>query len=202
MTPEQRLTKRTLDLLASALGLALLCLPMLLIGLLVRLTSAGGAIFPQTRVGRYGRLFTCYKFRTMYERSDAGGSVTFAGDSRVTPLGRWLRRFKLDELPQLWNVLTGDMSLVGPRPDVRGYADRLQGRAARILELRPGITGPATLYFRNEEELLAQAADRQRCNDEVIWPKKVELNLAYIDRWSLVGDLRIIAGTLMPSRRR
>jgi lipopolysaccharide/colanic/teichoic acid biosynthesis glycosyltransferase len=202
MTPEQRLIKRIFDIVASAAGLILLAPVMLIITILVRTSSPGPALFPQTRVGRYGRLFTCYKFRSMYQGSESGGSVTAAGDARVTPVGRWLRRLKLDELPQVWHVFTGEMSFVGPRPDVPGYADRLGGRARRILDLRPGITGPASLHFRNEEELLAQAADPLKYNDEVVWPRKVALNLAYIDNWSLLGDLWCIIETLIPVVRR
>jgi lipopolysaccharide/colanic/teichoic acid biosynthesis glycosyltransferase len=201
MTPEQRLVKRVFDIVLSAAGLVMLAPVLLIVAILVRTSSPGPVLFPQTRVGRFGRLFTCYKFRSMYEGSEGGGSVTAAGDARVTPVGKWLRRLKLDELPQLWHVLAGEMSFVGPRPDVPGYADRLEGRARRILELRPGITGPATLHFRNEEQLLAEAPDPLRYNDEVVWPRKVALNLAYIDNWSLLGDLWLILETLFPPLR-
>jgi len=122
----------------------------------------------------------------------AQGSVTVFGDSRVTYLGRALRRFKLDELPELWNVLVGDMSFVGPRPDVAGYADRLQGSDREVLRLKPGITGPATLKYANEEQLLAVVEDPKRYNDDVIFPDKVQINLEYMRRWSLMTDIRII----------
>jgi lipopolysaccharide/colanic/teichoic acid biosynthesis glycosyltransferase len=130
----------------------------------------------------------------------AGSTITVAGDTRVTALGKWLRRFKLDELPQLFNVLKGEMSFVGPRPDVPGYMDRLKGEAVCLLELRPGITGPASLAFRNEDALLAQAADPVEFNDRVIFPEKVRLNLEYMKSISLVSDVGYILKTLLPGR--
>jgi len=130
--------------------------------------------------------------------ADAGGSVTTAADSRVTPIGRFLRRWKLDELPQLWNVLTGSMSFVGPRPDVPGYADRLQGEDRRILELRPGITGPATLLFRDEERLLALAKNPQAFNDAVVFPEKVRINRKYMETASFWRDIGYILATVAP----
>jgi len=202
MTNAQRLLKRSFDLTCAAVGLLVLSPLLITVGLLTRLTSKGPALFRHTRVGRHGRLFTCVKFRTMYVNADSANTVTTSSDSRVTPLGRALRRFKLDELPQLWNVLVGDMSLVGPRPDVPGYADKLTGESRRILDLRPGITGPATLAFRNEEELLAQAPDPQRYNDEVIWPEKVRLNLEYVETWGFWRDIAYIAVTLSGRSRR
>jgi lipopolysaccharide/colanic/teichoic acid biosynthesis glycosyltransferase len=132
----------------------------------------------------------------MHVRDTCDSTVTVAGDARMTLEGAWLRRWKLDELPQLWNVLVGEMSFVGPRPDVPGYADQLQGEARRVLELRPGITGPATLAYRNEEELLARAEDPVRYNDEVIYPDKVRINLRYIGRCSLLVDMSLIWRTL------
>ena len=184
------------DRLFSLLGLLLLWPVMLIIALLVKLRMPGGpAIFSQKRVGKDGRFFTMYKFRTM--STDPGGSsVSVAGDQRVTPLGARLRRFKLDELPQLWNVLKGDMSFVGPRPDVPGYADQLVGEDREILLLRPGITGPASLKYRNEEELLASVEDPQRYNDEVIFPDKVRINRYYLHHFSVWSDLRMIIITL------
>jgi len=201
MTPRQRALKRSLDVAASLAGLLVLLVPGVLIALVIRLSSPGPVFFVQMRVGRHGRPFRCVKFRTMRLGADAAGPVTAAGDSRVTPVGRVLRRYKLDEWPQIWNVLLGHMSLVGPRPDVPGYADRLEGDARRLLELRPGITCPATLYFRDEEALLAATADPQKYNDTVLWPKKVALNLAYLDHWSLWTDIRLILDTLLPRSR-
>jgi len=134
----------------------------------------------------------------MNNAGGSGSTITAAEDGRVTPLGRRLRRFKLDELPQLWNVLQGDMSFVGPRPDVPGYLDRLSGDARALWELRPGITGPATLLFRREEEMLASTKDYVRFNDEVIYPEKVRLNLAYMRQCSFAIDLGYILATVAP----
>jgi lipopolysaccharide/colanic/teichoic acid biosynthesis glycosyltransferase len=136
----------------------------------------------------------------MTRRATPGSSITVSGDARVTGLGKWLRRLKLDELPQLLNVVKGDMSFVGPRPDVPGYMDRLQGAEARVRELRPGITGPASLAFRNEEALLARAADPVAFNDQVLFPEKVRLNLRYMENVSLVSDLGYILETILPAR--
>jgi lipopolysaccharide/colanic/teichoic acid biosynthesis glycosyltransferase len=171
---------------------------MLAVAVAVRLSSPGPALFIQNRVGRRGLLFRCAKFRTMRVGADAGGSVTTAADSRVTPAGRFLRRWKLDELPQLWNVLTGRMSFVGPRPDVPGYADRLQGEDRRVLDLRPGITGPATLLFRDEERLLALARNPQAFNDAVVFPEKVRINREYLEGASFGRDIGYIVATVIP----
>jgi len=168
------------------------------IGLLVWLVDGSPVLFRQKRVGQNGELFTIYKFRTMTNRPTAGTSITVAGDARVTAFGKWLRRFKLDELPQLLNVLKGDMSFVGPRPDVPGYLDRLQGEEARLRELRPGITGPASLAFRNEEDLLAEAPDPVAFNDRVLFPEKVRLNLEYMKRISFSSDVGYILKTMLP----
>lgn len=154
-------------------------------------------LFKQERVGRNGKLFTLVKFRTMTPTHD-GSTVSVAGEQRITPLGATLRKYKLDELPELWNVLCGDMSFVGPRPDVPGYADRLSGPDREILKLKPGITGPATLKYRNEEEILALQPDPVRYNNEVIYPDKVKINLSYLSNHSFTGDLKIIIDTLLP----
>lgn len=188
--------KYLFDRIISLLGLLLLWPVMLVIALLVKIRMPGGpAIFSQQRVGKDGRLFTMYKFRTM--SPDGGGStVSVAGDARITPFGATLRRYKLDELPQLWNVLRGDMSFVGPRPDVPGYADQLQGEDREMLLLRPGITGPASLKYRNEEEILASVPDPERYNDEVIFPDKVRINRYYLHHYSFWMDLRFIVATV------
>ncbi len=190
------ITKQVFDQVVSFVGLIALSPILLTIAIVIRVKMPDGPVlFRQKRVGQYGRLFTLVKFRTMRVRHD-GSSVSVAGDDRVPPLGATLRRYKLDELPELWNVVVGDMSLVGPRPDVPGYADLLQGRDRDILRLKPGITGPATLKYRNEEELLAQQSDPQRYNDEVIYPDKVRINLDYLENHSLMGDIKIIFKTL------
>jgi lipopolysaccharide/colanic/teichoic acid biosynthesis glycosyltransferase len=184
-----RYGKRIFDFTVALVALPLLLLPGLAIAVAVWAGSGRPVFFRQGRVGRGGRVFRILKFRTMVVRPAGDSTVTVAGDARMTPIGGFLRRWKLDEFPQLWNVLLGDMSLVGPRPDVPGYADRLEGEARRVLELRPGITGPATLAYRNEEEILAQVEDPVRYNDEVVWPEKVRLNLEYLDTASLGQDL-------------
>jgi len=156
----------------------------------------GPVLFTQKRVGLYGRLFTMYKFRTMTV-NHGGSSVSVAGEARITPLGSKLRRYKLDELPELWNVLIGDMSFVGPRPDVPGYADKLTDDDRRILYLRPGITGPASLKYRHEEELLAKVDNPQEYNDSVIYPDKIRLNLYYLDHYSFFKDFQMIICTIL-----
>ena len=172
---------------------------MTVISLAILALDGRPILFRQERVGRLGRLFKIYKFRTMRNGAGSGSSISIAGDSRATHVGRWLRRFKLDELPQLWNVLRGDMSFVGPRPDVPGYLDRLSGAAMALCEVRPGVTGPATLLFRREEKMLASISDYVRFNDEVIYPEKVRLNLIYMGQCSLAMDLAYIVATIAPA---
>lgn len=187
------------DRIFSLFGLLVLVPVLFVVAVLIKIRMPGGpAIFRQRRVGRNGKLFTMYKFRSMTV-SHSGSSVSVAGESRITPLGAKLRKYKLDELPELWNVLKGDMSFVGPRPDVPGYADRLQGEDRLILKLRPGITGPASLKYADEEELLAQVADPRRYNDEVIFPDKVRINLDYYYNRTFCGDIRLIFQTIFRS---
>jgi lipopolysaccharide/colanic/teichoic acid biosynthesis glycosyltransferase len=191
--------KRLLDCVLAFIALLLFGLFMLVVGLVILLADGSPIIFKQRRVGCAGKLFTMYKYRTMRNRKDTGSSITVAGDPRVSALGKSLRRFKIDELPQLINVLKGDMSFVGPRPDVAGYADQLQGKARSILLLRPGITGPATLAFRNEEKLLNKVTDPKAYNDEIIFPEKVRLNLEYAEAVTLRKDVELILKTIFPS---
>ena len=191
--------KYLFDRVVSLLGLLVLWPVLLVVAVLVRVKMPGGpVIFTQQRVGRYGRLFTMYKFRTMTV-AHGGSSISVAGESRITPLGAVLRRYKLDELPELWNVLIGDMSFVGPRPDVPGYADKLQGEDRLILNLRPGITGPASLKYATEEEILAQVADARWYNDHVIFPDKVNINLDYYYHNTFIGDIKLIFQTIFRS---
>lgn len=188
--------KYIFDRVMALVGLCLLWPVLFVVWVLIHIKMPGGpAVFKQKRVGKNGRLFTMYKFRSMTV-SHGGSSVSVAGESRITPLGAKLRKYKLDELPELWNVLIGDMSFVGPRPDVPGYADMLEGNDRLILNLRPGITGPASLKYRNEEEMLAQVDDPQRYNDEVIYPDKVRINLDYYYHHSLLGDIKLIIQTI------
>jgi len=189
--------KNSFDKTFALIGLLVLSPLLLLIALLIRVKMPDGAVlFRQQRVGQYGKVFTMVKFRTMTV-THHGSSISVAGESRITPLGAFLRKYKLDELPELWNILKGDMSFVGPRPDVPGYADKLIGKDCDILQLKPGITGPATLKYRNEEELLAQQTNPQQYNDEVIFPDKVKINLEYLHHHSFWGDIRIIIKTIL-----
>ncbi len=190
------IAKELFDRICAFCGLLFLWPLLVIIALMIRIKMPDGSIlFKQKRVGQYGRLFTLVKFRTMTLHHN-GSTVSVAGESRITPLGAKLRKYKLDELPELWNVLKGDMSFVGPRPDVPGYADLLKGSDRDILLLKPGITGPATLKYRNEEELLARQPNPQKYNDEVIFPDKVRMNLEYQRSHSLWGDIKIIFQTL------
>lgn len=199
MTRRQRIIKRAFDVAVAVPGLILLSPLLAVLMLAVRATSPGPALYRQLRVGRQGQPFRVVKLRTMrHSPDDLGSTVTTASDERVTPLGRRLRRYHLDEIPQLWNVIRGEMSIVGPRPDVPGYADELQGRDRRILGIRPGITGPATLYFRDEESLLADVPDPVTHNALVVFPIKTRLNLEYLDHWSLRHDLGYIVITVAP----
>lgn len=185
------------DRVAALLGLLLIWWLLIVVAILIKVKMPGGpALFRQTRIGRHGKPFTILKFRTMTV-GHGGSSVSVAGESRITPLGAVLRRYKIDELPELWNVLIGDMSFVGPRPDVPGYADRLQGDDREMLELRPGITGPASLKYRNEEELLAAVDNPQEYNDTVIYPDKVRINRYYLHNYSFVKDIEMIVCTVI-----
>ena len=182
---------------ASLFGLIFLFPVLIIVGILICIKMPGGPIiFKQRRVGQYGRLFTMYKFRSMTV-AHSGSSVSVKGESRITPLGAVLRKYKLDELPELWNVLIGDMSFVGPRPDVPGYADKLEGEDRRMLLLKPGITGPASLKYRNEEELLAKQENPQEYYDKVLFPDKVRLNIEYLDNWSFSNDIKFIIYTVL-----
>lgn len=211
------------DKLISLIGLISLSPVLLIVALLIKWEMPGPILFCQQRVGRYGRIFTVYKFRTMTVKAEASvasrnseaTSIASQEQSRITPLGEKLRRYKLDELPELWNVLKGDMSFVGPRPDVPGYADQLQGEDREVLLLRPGITGPASLKYRNEEDIL-EAVDEalqkgrsglpmgittvQEYNDNVIYPDKVRLNRYYLHHYSFIKDIQMIVCTVLGKR--
>ena len=187
--------KRIFDITASLFGLFVLSPLLLLIAILIKIRMPGPALFRQQRTGRNARPFTILKFRSM-TLGHGGSTISVKGESRITPLGAKLRKYKLDELPELWNIFIGDMSFVGPRPDVAEYTDRLVGEDRKILELRPGLTGPATLEYANEEELLASVEDPQKYNDEVLWPQKVRLNLEYYYKRTFFGDILIILRTI------
>ena len=193
------------DKLASLFGLLFLSPVLLVVAILIKVKMPGPILFCQKRVGQYGKLFTVYKFRSMTVKAEASvasrdseaTSIASTEQCRITSLGEKLRRYKLDELPELWNVLKGDMSFVGPRPDVPGYADQLQGEERDILKLKPGITGPASLKYRNEEELLASVENPAQYNDEVIFPDKVKLNLYYLKNYSFIKDIQMIVCTVL-----
>ncbi len=229
------LLKYLFDRVVAFLGLAVLWPVLVIVAILVEVKMPGGpAFFVQKRVGKGGKLFSCHKFRTMTvapeppkgERKDSNWStVSVAGDSRITPLGAKLRHWKLDELPGLWDVLIGNMSFVGPRPDVPGYADKLVGDDRDVLKLRPGITGPATLKYRLEDEMIADFVSNQRnhgftelrkyglsesqiqglsdqelavwYNDNVIYPDKVRLNCYYYRHYSFIKDIQMILCTVL-----
>ena len=188
--------KRIFDLFFSSLFLIILFPIILLISLLVKLSSKGPVFFIQKRIGRYGQHFNMIKFRSMLDKLEDKNSVTCIGDYRITKFGKFLRKYKLDELPELVNVIIGDMSLVGPRPDVPGYADRLNNEDRLILNLRPGITGPATLKYSNEEKILSLQKNPTKYNDEVIYPEKVKINLDYYYNNSIWLDIKIIFATV------
>ena len=187
--------KRLFDILVSAIGLVVLSPLMVGIAVAVALGSRGPVLFRQQRVGRSFRPFTLYKFRTMKVGSESGSSVTARGDSRVTAIGRALRRTKLDELPQLINVFKGDMSLVGPRPEVPRYVDLFRSDYEEILTVRPGITDHASIRFRNEEEILGKHPDPEAAYVNVVLPEKVALYRCYVRERSMLGDLRILFAT-------
>jgi Sugar transferases involved in lipopolysaccharide synthesis len=215
--------KFVFDKVVSLVGLIVLSPLLLIVALLIKWKMPGPILFCQQRVGRYGRIFTVYKFRTMTVKAEASvasrnseaTSIASQEQSRITPLGEKLRRYKLDELPELWNVLKGDMSFVGPRPDVPGYADQLKGEDREVLLLRPGITGPASLKYRNEEDIL-EAVDEalqkgrsglpmgittvQEYNDNVIYPDKVRLNRYYLHHYSFIKDIQMIVCTVLGKR--
>ena len=203
--------KYIFDKIVAAIGLLFLWPVLLIVAILVKIKMPGGpAFFVQKRVGKDGKLFDCHKFRTMMVKH-SGSTVSVAGDSRITPLGAKLRHYKLDELPGLWDVLIGNMSFVGPRPDVPGYADKLTGTDRDVLKLRPGITGPATLKYRLEDEMIAEyvaqkhsSGDKREAqeiaveyNDIVIYPDKVRLNCYYYHHYSFIKDIQMIVCTVL-----
>lgn len=204
------ITKWIFDRFVAFVGLLFLWPIFIIIAIMIKLKMPGGpSFFVQKRVGKNGKLFNCHKFRTMTVKHN-GSTISVAGDSRITPFGAKLRHYKLDELPGLWDVLIGNMSFVGPRPDVPGYADKLTGDGRDVLKLRPGITGPATLKYRLEDEMIAEyVANKQaegdirsvqeiatEYNDNVIYPDKVRLNCYYYRHYSFLKDIEIILATI------
>ena len=184
------------DYFFSLLGVILLSPMIVLISVLIKITSKGPIFYTQRRVGRFGKLFVILKFRTMYYRHRDNNTITIQGDERITNLGHILRKYKLDELPSLINILKGEMSFVGPRPDVPGYADKLKGDSAKILELKPGITSYASIKYANEENILALQKNPIKYNNEIIYPDKVKLNMYYYHNHSIWIDIKIIFATI------
>ncbi len=191
------MTKRIVDLAFATTGLLLLAPLFLIVGFLVRLSSPGPIFYWGERVGRHGKPFRMCKFRTMVANADRiGPALTHGRDARVTPVGRVLRKWKLDEIPQLINVLRGEMSIVGPRPEVASYVALYTLEQRRVLDVRPGITGPCQVRFRHEEALLSRCADPEKDYVETIMPQKLSIDLEYIDNWSLLLDLEVLFQTL------
>lgn len=188
--------KRLFDVTLALLGLLLLWWIIVLAALVARLETGESGLFVQSRIGRHGKPFNVYKIRTMRSSKVLQSTATTLDDERITRSGKFFRRTKLDELPQLYNVLVGQMSLVGPRPDVAGFADMLQGEDRAMLSLRPGITGPATLAYRDEEALLAGVEDPESYSRDVLFPQKVRINLDYIRNYSLILDIKYILRTV------
>ena len=198
MLDMRHILKRATDIGLSTFGLLVFGWAIVLCWVIAAIETRSNGFFLQRRVGRNGKLFRIIKIKTMYNKGlDQRSSVTSSTTSPITRSGQVFRRFKLDELPQLINVLKGDMSFVGPRPDVPGFADKLEGNDRIILSVRPGITGPASLSFRNEEEILAGVSDPETHNREVLWPAKVKLNLEYVRDFGFWSDMKYIIKTVL-----
>jgi lipopolysaccharide/colanic/teichoic acid biosynthesis glycosyltransferase len=189
--------KRTFDFIVSLIGLCFTWWIVFIAWIVATIETKSNGFFIQQRVGKNGKLFNVIKIKTMKQVAGIDTTITSSNDIRITKSGKFFRDTKIDELPQLWNVLIGDMSFVGPRPDVPGYADNLQENDRIILTIRPGITGPASLKYKNEEDLLSQQEDPKWYNDNVIWPDKVKINKEYIYNWSLSKDIKYIIKTVI-----
>ncbi len=184
------------DILLALIGLSLIWWIILLAWIIASIETKSNGFFFQKRVGRYGKLFNVIKIKTMKKVEGVDTTITASTDIRITKSGKFFRDTKIDELPQFINILLGDMSFVGPRPDVEGYADKLEGDDRIILSIRPGITGPASIKYKNEEEILAKQDNPQEYNDRVIWVDKVRINREYIEGWSFMKDLYYIIKTI------
>lgn len=194
MSKRDIVLKRSFDVSFSVIGLFVFTIPIIILVIISTISFRKFGLFRQIRIGLHGKKFWICKIRSL-EVDDESDSIIVDNNPRINSYGKILRKTKLDEIPQLWNVLIGDMSLVGPRPDVPGYADKLTGEDRLILNVRPGITGPATLKYKNEEQLLARHDDPKKYNDEVIWKDKVEINKQYVKNWSFKNDLQILWDT-------
>ena len=197
ITAFDKILKRTFDVTVSLLGLLATWWIILIAWIIASIETRSNGFFVQKRVGKEGELFYAIKIKSMKRVEGLDTTITTANDARITKSGQFFRNTKIDELPQLINVLFGSMSFVGPRPDVEGYADKLQGDDRIVLSVRPGITGPASLKYKNEEEMLSQQEDPKKYNDEIIWPDKVKINRAYIENWSFKQDIVYIIKTIL-----
>ena len=197
MTSKDQIIKATFDFVLALVGL-IFSLPIILLAwIIASIETRSNGFFLQKRIGKKGEIFTLVKIKTMKQVSGIHTHVTQADDPRITLSGNFFRKTKIDELPQLYNVLIGQMSFVGPRPDLEGYADQLQGDQRIILSIRPGITGPASIKYRDEEVLLSQQENPEQYNQQVIWPDKVKVNMQYVKNWSLASDIRYIYQTIL-----
>ncbi len=188
--------KIVFDFIFSLIGLVFTFWIIIIAWIIATIETKSNGFFIQKRVGRNGKLFNVFKIKTMKKVNGINTTITSSNDVRITKSGKFFRDTKIDELPQLWNVLIGDMSFVGPRPDVEGYADNLKGNDRIVLSVRPGITGPASLKYKNEEEILSRVENPSEYNDTVIWPDKVKINIEYIRNWSLKKDIQYIIKTV------
>jgi len=189
LSKREQLSKRFFDVIVACILLPFVIFLLILLLLLAAIDTRGNSLFGQERVGKHGKLFKLYKIRTLKGKNHESVHEIKASE---TALGKWLRASKLDEIPQLFNVIKGDMSWVGPRPDIKGYADKLEGEDQIVLSVRPGVTGPATIKYRNEEALLVVQENANEYNDLVIWPDKVKINKEYVQNWSLQRDIRYL----------
>ena len=197
LSTTDKLQKWIFDIVLSVIGICMTWWLMVLAWVVASIETKSNGLFIQERIGREGNLFFVFKIKTMKHVANIDTTVTTSEDSRITTSGAFFRKTKIDELPQLFNVLFGTMSFVGPRPDVVGFADMLEGEDRIILSLRPGITGPASLKYKDEEKLLSLQKDAERYNREVIWPDKVAINKMYLKNWTLKKDIAYIIKTIL-----
>ena len=196
LTFREKFIKRAFDIVVSLFGLIFCWWIILLAWIVASFETKSNGLFVQKRVGKDGKLFSVFKIKSMKKVEGVNTTITSINDVRITKSGMFFRRTKIDELPQLFNVLIGNMSFVGPRPDVSGYADKLEGKDKIILSIRPGITGPASIKYKDEEEILTKQGNPTWYNDNVIWPDKVKINKDYIKKYSFTKDIRYIIKTI------
>ena len=197
ITAKDRFLKRMFDIVLSIVGIFLTWWIVLLAWIVASIETKSNALFMQKRVGKDANFFVVVKIKSMKKIANINTTITTTHDARITKSGAFFRKMKIDELPQLLNVLLGDMSFVGPRPDVSGYADKLEGEDKIILSIRPGITGPASLKYKNEEDILANQEDAHTYNDTIIWPDKVKINRLYVQNYSFKKDIEYIIKTVI-----